>query len=149
MKVALWAEIGRLAHVEKLSGRAISRRLGCSRESVAAAIKLDRPPVRRASKRTSSLGPHKAKIDALLAKYPELSAVRIREEIARGLDGYTGSTCTDRRYLRTVRPARGRVYQCLASVEMGQTVCLNKGVFQAEVCPCRREFGSVSRRRRS
>ena len=57
------------------------------------------------------MGPHKAKIDALLAKYPELSAVRIHEEIARGPDGYTGSACTVRRYLRTVRPARGRVYQ--------------------------------------
>ena len=111
MKVALWAEIRRLAEIEKLSGRAISRRLGCSRESVAAAIKLDQPPVRRASKRASFLSPHKAKIDALLAKYPELSAVRIREEIARGPDGYTGSACTVRRYLRTVRPARGRVYQ--------------------------------------
>ena len=111
MKVALWAEIRRLAHIEKLSGRAISRRLRCSRESVAAAIKLDQPPVRRASKRASFLGPHKAKIDALLARYPELSAVRIHEEIARGPDGYTGSACTVRRYLRTVRPARGRVYQ--------------------------------------
>ena len=42
-----------------------------------------------------------AKIDARLAKYPELSAVRIREEIARGPDGYTGSGSVVRRYLRT------------------------------------------------
>ena len=55
--------------------------------------------------------PTESKIDALLAKYPELSAVRIHEEIARGPDGYTGSACTVRRYLRKVRPARGRVYQ--------------------------------------
>ena len=47
MKVALWAEIRRLADIERLSGRAISRRLRCSRDSVAAAIKLDQPPVRR------------------------------------------------------------------------------------------------------
>ena len=57
------------------------------------------------------MDPHTAKIDALLAKYPELSAVRIREEIARGPDGYTGSASVVRRYLRKVRPARGRVYQ--------------------------------------
>ncbi len=57
------------------------------------------------------MDPHRSKIDALLAKYPELSAVRVREEIARGPDGYTGGACTVRRYLRTVRPARGRVYQ--------------------------------------
>ena len=68
-------------------------------------------PHARSRSRASLLDPYKAKIDALLAKYPELSAVRIREEIARGPDGYTGSAITVRRYLRTVRPARGRVYQ--------------------------------------
>jgi transposase len=111
MNVALWAEIRRLAEIEKLSGWAISRRLRCSRHTVAAALKLDQPPTRQISCRASLLGPHKAKIGALLAQYPDLSAVRVREEIARGPDGYTGSACTVRRYLRTVRPARGRVYQ--------------------------------------
>jgi transposase len=57
------------------------------------------------------LDPYKAKIDALLARYPELSAVRIREEIARGPDGYNGSVITVRRYVRSIRPPRGRVYQ--------------------------------------
>jgi transposase len=111
MNVALWAEIRRLAEIEKLSGCAISRRLRCSRHTVAAALKLDRPPVRQAARRASILDPYKAKIDALLAKSPELSAERIREEIARGPDGYTSSVISVRRYLRTVRPARGRVYQ--------------------------------------
>ena len=46
-----------------------------------------------------------------MAKSPELSAERIREEIARGPEGYTGSVISVRRYLRTVRPAHGRVYQ--------------------------------------
>ena len=60
----------------------------------------------------SLLDPHRAKIDAILTKYPELSATRVHEEIVRGPDGYTGSACTVRRYLRTVRPTtRGRVYQ--------------------------------------
>ena len=111
MNIGLWAEIRRLTEIEKLSGRAISRRLRCSRYLVAAALKLDRPPARRATCRTSLLDPHRPKIDALLAKYPELSAVRVHEEIARGLDAYTGSVITVRRYLRKVRPARGRVYQ--------------------------------------
>ncbi len=61
--------------------------------------------------RASALDPHKTKIDALLARYPELSAVRIHEEIARGHDGYTGSVITVRRHVRSIRPARGRVYQ--------------------------------------
>ncbi len=111
MNVALWAEIRRLAEIEKLSGRAISRRLHCSRHTVAAALQLDQPPTREVSRRASLLDPHRPKIDALLAKYPELSAVRIREEIARGPEGYTGSASVIRRYLRQVRPARGRVYQ--------------------------------------
>jgi transposase len=111
MNVGLWAEIRRLAEVEKLSGRAISRRLRCSRHTVAAALELDQHPGRQAAHRTSLVDPYKAKIDAILTRHPDLSAVRIRQEIARGPDGYTGSECTLRRYLRTVRPARGRVYQ--------------------------------------
>ena len=111
MKVALWAEIRRLAEIEKLSGWAISRRLHCSRHTVAAALKLDQPPARQVARRASLLDPHKAKIDALVAKCPELSAVRIHEEIGRGPDGYQGSTILIRRYLQTIRPARGRIYR--------------------------------------
>jgi transposase len=111
MNVGLWAEIRRLSEIEKLSGWAISRRLRCSRHTVAAALELDQPPASRASERAGLLDGHRAKIDAILARYPELSAVRIHQEIARGPDGFTGSACTVRRYLRTVRPKRGRVYQ--------------------------------------
>jgi transposase len=111
MNVALLAEIRRLAEIDNLSRRAIARRLHCSRHTVAAALELDQPPTREGSRRASLLDPHRAKIDALLAKYPELSAVRIREEIARGPEGYRGSATVIRRYLRQVRPARGRVYQ--------------------------------------
>jgi transposase len=111
MNIGLWAEIRRLAEIEKLSGRAIARRLRCSRQLVTVALRLDQPPPRQVASRASLLDPHKAKINALVARYPELSAVRVREEIARGPDGYTGGACTVRRYLRTIRPARGRVYQ--------------------------------------
>ncbi len=111
MNVAIWAEVRRLAEIDKLSGRAISQRLHCSRRTVAAALTLDQPPASQVSRYASILDAHTAKIDALLAKYPELSAVRIREEIARGPGGYTGSVSVVRRYLRKVRPARGRVYQ--------------------------------------
>jgi transposase len=111
MNVALWAEIRRLSEIEKLSGRVIARRLRCSWRTVAAALKLEEPPARPSRGRASVLDPHKTKIDALLARYPELSAVRIHEEIARGLDGYTGSVITVRRHVRSIRPARGRVYQ--------------------------------------
>jgi len=108
MKVALWAEIRRLSEIEKLSGWAIARRLHCSRHTVAAALKLEQPPSSQAARRTSVLDPYVEQIKNLLAKHPDLSAVRIREEIARGPEGYTGSACVLRRYLRKVRPARGR-----------------------------------------
>src|SRR5271170_6336113 len=111
MNVGLWAEIRRLAEIEKLSARVISRRLRCSWRTVARALAQDQPPARRVPSRVSRLGPYKAKIDALLARCPELSAVRIHEEIARGPDGYTGSAITVRRHVRSIRPARGCVYQ--------------------------------------
>jgi transposase len=111
MNVALWAEIRRLAEIEKLSRRAIARRLHCGRHTVTAALQSDQPPTHDGSRRASLLDPHRAKIGALLAKAPDLSAVRIREEIARGPDGYTGGASILRRYLRRVRPAQGRIYQ--------------------------------------
>jgi hypothetical protein len=100
-----------LAEIEKLLGWAISCRLRCSRHTVAAVLKLEQPPARQPTHRQSILEPYKAKIDAILARSPDLSPVRIHEEIARGPEGYTGSPSAVRRYVRTVRPARRRVYQ--------------------------------------
>jgi transposase len=111
MNVGLWAEIRRLTEIDKLSGRVIARRLHCSRHTVAAALELQQPPARPTAPRARLLDPYLDQIKNLLAKYPDLSAVRIREEIARGPQGYTGSATVLRRYLRQVRPARGRVYQ--------------------------------------
>lgn len=111
MKVALWAEIRRLAEIDKLSGRTIARRLHCSRRTVAAALELSQPPTSKATPRASVLEPYQARIQELLARHPDLSAVRIREELARGPNGYTGSASVLRRYLHGIRPARGRIYQ--------------------------------------
>ena len=111
MNVALWAEIRRLAEIEKLSCRAVARRLHCARHTVDKALNLNQPPAQGIARRTDILDIHRSKIDVLLARYPDLSALRICEEIARGPDGYTGSVCTLRRYLRTIRPTPGCVYQ--------------------------------------
>lgn len=111
MNVAQWAEIRRLHEIDKLSGHAIARRLRCARRTVAKALRLEQPPARVTGRGASLLDPYLAKIQTLLGKYPELSAVRIHEEIAKPPDGYQGSTTVVRRYLRKVRPARGRVYQ--------------------------------------
>jgi transposase len=112
MKVSLWAEIRRLAEVERLSRRAIARRLGCCAKTVTRALRLAQPPdeTRRAP-RGSLLDPHKPRIDALIVKYPELSAVRVLEELRKGPEGYTGQVSLVRRYLRRIRPPRGRVYR--------------------------------------
>lgn len=109
MNVALWAEIRRLSEIEKLSGRAVAERLHCSRHTVAAALAKLQPPAQGARPRARLVEPYREQIQEILTRYPELSAVRIREELAR--HGYAGGTCILRRYLRTVRPARRRVYQ--------------------------------------
>jgi transposase len=111
MKVSLWAEIRRLHEVERLSQAAIARRLHCSHRTVRKALSMVSPPTPTPEPCESVLDPYRAQIDALLGKYPDLSAVRVREEITRGEDGYRGSVYPVRRYLRKIRPARGRVYQ--------------------------------------
>ena len=126
MNVALWAEIRRLAEIDKLSGRTIAERLHCSRHTVADALNMPQPPTSVPTRRQSLLDPYVERIKQLLAKHPDLSAVRIREEIARGPAGYTGSTHILRRYLRQVRPARGRVYQEV-HYEPGQTMQVDWG----------------------
>ena len=65
----------------------IARRLHCARHTVAKALKLSQPPTPQAARRASLLDPYVQQIQARLAKYPDLSAVRIREEIARGPQG--------------------------------------------------------------
>ena len=51
MNVGLWAEIRRLAEIDELSVRAISRRLHCSRQTVTVALKLDHPSARPVARR--------------------------------------------------------------------------------------------------
>ena len=111
MRVALWAEIRRLSEIEQLSDRAIAQKLHCARRTVAAALALSQPPVGKARPRTRLVDPYVDQIQALLAKHPQLSAVRIHEEISRGPNGFKGSEIILRRYLRTMRPTPGRVYQ--------------------------------------
>ena len=111
MKVSLWAEIRRLHEIEGLTGRAIARRLHCCNKTVAKALALSLPPPPETEPRENILAPYRARIAALVAKYPDLSAVRVTEEISKGEQGYRGSVYPVRRYLCQVRPARGRVYQ--------------------------------------
>ncbi len=127
MKVSQWAEIRRLVEVEKLSQRAVALRLRCCQRTVARALRMDRPPDEsRGPVRGSLLDPWKPQIDALLGRYPELSAARVLEEIRRGPDGYRGQLTLVRNYLRKVRPRRGRVYQEV-EYEPGQAMQVDWG----------------------
>lgn len=127
MKVSQWAEIRRLFEIEKLSHRSIALQLGCCRRTVARALRMDQPPAeKRSAPRGSILDPYKPKIDALMARYPQLSAARVLEEIRRGPDGYHGQLTLVRIYLRTVRPRRGRVYQEV-EYEPGQAMQVDWG----------------------
>jgi len=89
MKVGLWAEIRRLAEIEKLSARVISRRLHCSWRTVAQALELEQPPGGPVPSRSSLLDPYKAKIDALLAN-PDYSNPPTKETPRRVLSVVTG-----------------------------------------------------------
>jgi transposase len=112
MNVALWAEIRRLKEIEKLSRRAIARRLGCCPKTVKKALAQERPPDAHSRPAAASLlDPYKPQIDALLEQTPELSAVRLLEELRRGDHGYPGGISLVRRYVRQIRRPRGRIYQ--------------------------------------
>jgi transposase len=140
MNVALWAEIRRLSEIEKLSHRTIAQRLHCSRRTVKKALAMEQPPTAAARlARGSLLDPYRPQIDALLAKYPGLSAVRILEELRRGPEGYRGGISLVRQHVRQVRPARGRIYQ---------EVLYQPGeAFQVDWGDCGRiQIGNTSRR---
>ena len=97
-----WAEIRRLHKVEKLSQRAIARRLGIHRNTVERALASEEPARYQRAPRGSILDPYKAKIHALLAENPDLSSVRLLE-IIQG-EGYAGQMSILRSFVRQVRP---------------------------------------------
>ena len=126
MKVEQWAEIRRLSKVEGLSQREIARRLHCCTRTVKKALASEQAPGGTTTRRGSILDPYKAKIDALIDKYPRLSAVRVLEEIRKGPDGYAGQITVVRDYLRQIRPARGRVY-AEVHYDLGQAMQVDWG----------------------
>ncbi len=126
MKVTLWAEIHRLHDVEKLSNRQIAGRLHVSRKSVTRALACQAPPIQANEASASILDPYTGKIDALIDRHPDLSAVRVLEEIAKGQDGYRGEVSLVRRYLQRTRPDRRRIYQEV-SYEPGSAMQLDWG----------------------
>ena len=98
-----WAEIRRLHKVEKLSKRAIARRLGIHRNTVSKALSKNQAPnYKKREQKEGLLEPYKPKIHALLSEDPSLSGVRIYEIIEP--EGYQGQKTILWDYLRQVRP---------------------------------------------
>ena len=101
--VEQWAEIRRMARVERLSQREINRRTGIHRDTIRRALASDQPPsYGPRPRRPSKLDPFVWKICELLDEEPTLSGVRIREEIAAL--GYAGSKTILDDLLRELRP---------------------------------------------
>ena len=104
LTVEEWAEIRRLHFVEKLSKRAIARRLGVHRATVTRALSSQLLPTYTTGARPTQLEPFRPRIQTLLDAYPELSGVRIREILHA--EGYQGGQTILNDYLRDVRGAR-------------------------------------------
>ncbi len=106
-----WDTLVLLQHLldEGLSKSAIARRLGVSRRIVhhwiatgQLARDLDTMPSRAMPPRPTKLDPYQPIIHERLAAYPELSAVRLFEEVRKA--GYVGGITQLRDYVARVRP---------------------------------------------
>jgi transposase len=104
LTVETWAEIRRLHIVEKLSKRAIARRLGLHRATVTRALASQLLPVYHRAPQPGLLDPYKPRIQHVLELYPELSGARIREVLEA--EGYRGGRTILNDYLREVRGVR-------------------------------------------
>lgn len=130
MKVALWAEIRRLHEIEQINGSDIAAKLNCSRYSVRRALSTNEPPLRKpATTRSKRIDPFRERIAKILEKYPNLSAVRIREKIAKpdgDSPGYQGGITQLRIYLKSIRSKKQRVYQDI-QYEQGEAMQIDWG----------------------
>jgi len=113
MEAELWLEIRRLFHREHLARKAIARRLGVDVKTVRRALRSKEPPGTAArGRRASILDPFKARIQALIEEHPDLSAVRILEEIRK--EGYPGQITVLRVYVAGLREKKRTAYLKLA-----------------------------------
>lgn len=100
--VELQAEVMRLYYLEKLSIRAISRRLGVARKTVRKCLALEKKEKKRAE-RHSLLTPYRSDIERWLRETPELLAPQILERLRE--KGYEGGITILRDWVRRLRPS--------------------------------------------
>ena len=126
VKVEVWADVRGLHRVEKLSIRAIGRKLGLARNTVREVLRSEGPPGYSRAPGASKLDPFKGRIADLLAEYPRLSAVRVREILSN--EGYSGGITILRDYVYQVRPRPIQAFQ--------RTVYLPGEIGQVDPDPC-------------
>jgi transposase len=109
--VEQWAEVRRLARVEGVSIRQISRRTGLHRKTVRRALAAAEPPKYSRPAAGSKLDPFKGWICEQLAVDPRIQSQRLRE--LAGELGYAGGKTVFDDYVREVRPRflRPRTFQ--------------------------------------
>lgn len=98
---------------EKVTRRAIARALGVSRNTVRHVLEAHQkarsephtilPAPKPKLPRVAKIDEHATKVQALLRKYPDITAQRVFE-ILRDEDGFTGGYTGVKKYLRRVRP---------------------------------------------
>jgi len=101
MTPEIWAEIRRLFHVEKISGREIAEQLRVDRKTVYRALKHDHAPPPPSRARPSLLDSFQKDIDEILAQTPRITAVRLQEELERR--GFAGKYTIVRTFLAARR----------------------------------------------
>lgn len=104
MTPEIWAEIRRLSLVQKMSRRAIARRLRLNPRTVRAALMRPTAPTGPVRKRPSILAPFEKDLAEILEAIPEITAVRMLEELQRR--GFTGKRTILRLRLAELRGAR-------------------------------------------
>jgi transposase len=109
MNSELWAEVRRLAAIEKLSKSAIAARLRIDRKTVRRALASQQTPGPRiAGPKPSKLDAFKSYLQNRLKEYPELSAAKLLIELKRM--GYPGGYTQLKEYLATLRPKANETY---------------------------------------
>lgn len=111
MNLEVYALIRHFYFLEKLSKRAIARRLSVSRKTVRRALSMDVYAPRKPHERTSLLDPFKPAVQKMLEDYPTLNGTRILEELKK--QGYPGGITILRDYLRAIRPPQKPVFLTL------------------------------------